>query len=209
VTLRLAKLLEKKLKTHHECQTILTRYKDEYVSLKKRAALANKVKADLFISLHCNACPSHRLQGTETYFLGLTHDRYALAVAARENASLEIPRSKLNKILFDLLAKAKIKESADLAAKVQKNLVRHLRSKKYNPVTNLGVKQAPFYVLIGTDMPAVLVETSFIDHPREGRHLRDPNYLDVVAEGILKGVESYIHMIEPYKYSPMEAGKGG
>ncbi len=209
VTLRLAKLLEKKLKARHECQIILTRYKDEYVALKKRVALANKVKADLFISLHCNACPNHRLQGTETYFLGLTHDRYALAVAARENASLKMRRGELDKILFDLLAKAKIKESSYLAARIQENLVRHLRSKKYNPVTNLGVKQAPFYVLIGTAMPAVLVETAFIDHFREGRHLRDPNYLNAVAEGILKGVESYIHMIEPYKYSPMEAGKGG
>ena len=209
VTLRLAKLLKQELETYLGCQVILTRYKDEYVPLEKRAALANRVKADLFISLHCNACPSHRLHGTETYFLGLTDDKYALAVAARENASLNRRRGELDEILLDLLVKAKIKESAYLAAKIQENLVRHMRSKKYNPITNLGVKQAPFYVLIGTDMPAVLVETAFIDHPREGRRLHDPNYLNVVAEGILSGIKSYIRTIEAYKYSPMEAGKGG
>lgn len=209
VTLRLAKLLKQKLEAYPGCQVILTRYKDEYVPLEKRAALANKVKADLFISLHCNACPSHRLHGIETYFLGLTDDKYALAVAARENASLNRQRGELDKILLDLLVKAKIKESAYLAAKIQENLVRHMISKKYNPVTNLGVKQAPFYVLIGTNMPAVLVETAFIDHFREGRLLQDPNYLNAVAEGILRGIKSYIRTIETYKYSPMEAGKGG
>ena len=207
ITLKLAYLLKKKLETDLGCKVILTRYRDKFVSLERRAAIANRHKADLFISLHCNACPSHRLHGIETYFVGLTDDQYALAVAARENASLNKRRGELNDILLDLLAKAKIKESAYLAAEIQKSLIQYLRSKGYNPVRDLGVKQAPFYVLIGTDMPAVLIETAFIDNPREGRRFCRERYLQRVAEGIVRGIENYIKVVE---YSPtMERGIGG
>lgn len=199
ITLKLAYLLKKRLETDLGCKVILTRYRDKFVSLERRAAIANRHKADLFISLHCNACPSHRLHGIETYFVGLTDDQYALAVAARENASLNKGRGELNDVLLDLLAKAKIKESAYLAAEIQKSLIQYLRGKRYNPVRDLGVKQAPFYVLIGTDMPAVLIETGFIDHLREGRRFCRERYLQRLAEGIVRGIENYIKVV---KYAP-------
>ncbi|MDL1972457.1 MAG: N-acetylmuramoyl-L-alanine amidase [Deltaproteobacteria bacterium] len=208
ITLKLAKLLRQKLKASLKCEVILTRYRDAYVSLERRVALANKLKADLFISLHCNACPDHHLQGIETYFVGLTNDKRALAVAARENASLNRRRGELDKILLDLLAKAKIKESAYLAAEIQKNLIRHIKATGYNPIKDLGVRQAPFYVLIGTSMPAVLIETGFIDNYREAKRLCNQNYLNTVAEGILKGIKSYIRTIEAYRSTPIGAEKG-
>jgi len=210
VTLKLAKLLKQKLETKLGCQVLLTRYSDKFIPLEERTALANRVKADLFISIHCNACPTHRLHGVETYFLGFTEDKQALMVASRENASVTRRLGELDKILQDLLINAKIKESAYLAAEIQEHIIKTLTIKRYNPVTDLGVKQAPFYVLIGTKMPAVLVEASFIDHPKEGKRLRDYKYLNILAEGILKGIHSYIHTIEEaYKYTPIEAGKGG
>jgi N-acetylmuramoyl-L-alanine amidase len=208
VNLRLAYLLKKKIETELGAKVILTRYTDKYLSLEERVDLANRHRTDLFISLHCNACPSHSLHGTETYFLGLTDDEYALAVAARENASLNRTRGELNDILYSLLAKAKVRESAYLAAEVQKNIIRHLKP-KFNPIKDLGVKQAPFYVLIGTDMPAVLVETAFIDHPIEGNYLADGSYLNTLADGVLNGIRGFISTVEAYESSLVEAAKGG
>jgi N-acetylmuramoyl-L-alanine amidase len=207
VTLKLAKLVKAKLEKRLGCVVILTRTSDRFVSLKDRAKLANKIKADLFVSIHCNACPDHRLHGIETFFLGFTNDKQALEVAMRENATVNRRMSELDQILQELLVHAKIKESAYLAADVQEEIVATLKG-RYNPVTDLGVKQAPFYVLIGTKMPAILIETGFIDHPKEGRRLRDPKYLNLLAEGIYKGIANYIKRTEQaYRYVPYRAGK--
>ncbi len=209
ITLKLAKLVKEKLEKRLGCVVILTRTTDRFVSLEDRAKLANKVKADLFVSIHCNACPSHRLHGIETFFLGFTNDKRALEVAMRENATVNRRMSELDRILQELLVHAKIKESAYLAADVQEGVVTTLKG-RYNPVTDLGVKQAPFYVLVGTKMPAILIETGFIDHRKEGRRFRDPRYLNLLAEGIYRGIVNYIKRTEQaYRYVPIEAGKGG
>jgi len=209
VTLKLAKLVKEKLEKRLGCVVILTRTTDRFVSLEDRTKLANKVKADLFVSIHCNASPDHRLYGVETFFLGFTNDKRALEVAMRENATVNRRMSELDRILQELLVHAKIKESAYLAANVQEGIVATLKG-RYNPVTDLGVKQAPFYVLVGTKMPAILIETGFIDHRKEGRRFRDPKYLNLLAEGIYKGIASYIKRTEQaYRYVPIEAGKGG
>ena len=209
VTLKIAKLLKEKLERRLHATVILTRTTDRFISLEKRASLANKMKADLFVSIHCNACPSHHLHGVETFFLGFTNDKRALEVAMRENATVNRRISELDKILQQLLVHAKIKESAYLASEVQESVVSTLR-RQYNPVSNLGVKQAPFYVLVGTKMPAILIETSFIDNPKEGRRLRDPKYLNLLVDGICKGIVKYIKKTEEaYRYAPIEIGKGG
>jgi len=207
ITLRVARLLKKKLETQLGCEVFLTRNQDKYVSLEKRAEFANKINADLFISIHCNACASRRLQGIETYFVGLTDDTHALAVASRENASLSKRMGELEKILQDLLVRAKIKESAYMAAEIQRGIIKFLTYRGFNPVVNLGVKQAPFYVLIGTKMPAVLVEIGFIDHPKEAKRLRNPKYLVTLVDGISKGIKDYISTIEAtYRYKSFDKG---
>jgi N-acetylmuramoyl-L-alanine amidase len=127
-------------------------------------------KADLFISLHINAHKQTNIHGLETYFLNMATDKRAVMVAARENATSEKNISDLQTILNDLMLNTKINESSRLAHKVQKGMIFRIK-KRHKKVKSLGVKQAPFYVLIGAEMPAILVETGFITNSTERKRL--------------------------------------
>ncbi len=118
-------------------------------------------------------------------------------MAAMENATSTKNISDLQKILFDLMQNAKINESSRLASFVQTSMVGHLRNKRYTRVKSKGVKQAPFYVLLGAQMPSILVETAFISNPRECKRLVNPKYQDRIAEGIVKGIRNYIKATSP------------
>ena len=171
------------------------------MSLERRTAFANMKKADLFISLHINAHKQKNIHGLETYFLNMATDKRAVMVAARENATSEKNISDLQTILNDLMLNTKISESNRLAYEVQKGMIFHIK-KRYKKVKSLGVKQAPFYVLIGAEMPAILVETGFITNPTERKRLLSQKYLESLANGIVRGINSYIKSID-------EAYKGG
>ena len=175
ITLILAKKLAAKLRNKLNCEVVLTRATDTYISLEERTAIANTEKADLFISLHCNASKNKQLRGFETYFLNLATDDQAIAVAARENATSRKNISDLESILNDLMQNAKIKESSRLALMVQNSMVSYMKT-KYSQIINLGVKQAPFYVLIGARMPAILIETSFISNKTECKRMVTDKY---------------------------------
>ncbi len=190
VVLKVAKKVAQKLKKRLGCQVVLTRRSDRFLPLEQRTAIANARKADLFISIHANASRDRRARGIETYFLNFALDEKAMAVAARENATSTKRISELQNILKDIMKNTKINESARLARHIQNNLVGILK-KRYRGIKNLGVKQAPFFVLIGARMPSVLVEISFISNRQEERHLKDDRYLDQIAEGIVRGIESY------------------
>ena len=168
----------------------LTREDDRFIPLSHRPKIAKARGADLFISIHVNASDVERLNGFETYFLNLTTDASAIEVAARENASTEKQVGDLNAILFDLLRDTNIIESSKLAKTLQATLIAHLRT-DYR-VRDLGVKQAPFMVLVGAEMPSVLVEAGFITNRAERRRMSDQRYLMRVAEGIYAGLEEYI-----------------
>ena len=114
-----------------------------------------------------------------------------------ENATSTKNISDLQKILFDLMQNAKINESSRLAGYVQVSLVNHLKNKRWPRIKNKGVKQAPFYVLLGAQMPSILIETSFISNPRECKRLLDPKFQDRLAEGIIQGIKSYIRETSP------------
>ncbi len=191
VVLKISKRLAKILKRDLGCKVILTRKRDRFLPLTQRTAIANSYKADLFVSIHVNAAPTRRLRGIETYFLNFALDEDAMRVAARENATSQKRIGELKSILNDILKNSKVKESSRLARKVQENLVSTLR-RRYKNIRNLGVKQAPFFVLIGARMPSILVETSFISNPEEERRLKNPAYLDTIAKGIAKGIKAYI-----------------
>lgn len=191
LTLILARKLAQRIKEELNLEVILTRDADRFIPLEERTAIANTRHADLFISLHLNASPNPQTEGVETYFLNLTTDEDSIRVAARENATSTKRIGDLQKILKDLMLNTKIDESARLAGQVQKNLVEHL-NKKFAPVKSLGVKQAPFYVLIGAQMPSILVEASFLSNDRERDRLLQEDYQDQLVEGILRGVEGYI-----------------
>ena len=195
VVLKLAKILAEKIKSRLGCEVILTRNRDVFIPLERRTAFANMKKADLFISLHINAHKQKGVQGLETYFLNMATDERAVMVAARENATSEKNISDLQAILNDLMLNTKISESSKLAYEVQKGMLAKAR-RRYKEVKDLGVKQAPFYVLIGAEMPAVLVETGFITNPTEKIRLTSQKYLEALADGITAGIDGYIKGID-------------
>ena len=194
ITLALAQIVEKKVEEKFDIDVILTRDKDIFVPLEKRTAFANVNKADLFISLHINAHKQPEVHGFETYFLNMATDERAVLVAARQNATSEKSISDLQSILNDLMLNTKISESSKLAHHVQRGVLGQVK-KKYENVRDLGVKQAPFYVLIGAEMPAILVETGFMTNPVERRRLQNRKYLETLADGIVAGVERYMRSL--------------
>ncbi len=195
IVLNLAKILARKIREKLGCEVFLTRDRDTTLSLERRTAIANMKKADLFVSLHINAHRNRRISGVETYFLNMATDERAVMVAARENATSEKNISDLQAILNDLMLNTKINESSRLAHEVQKEIVRNLR-RRYKKVRSLGVKQAPFYVLIGAQMPAILVETGFLSNPSERKRLLSKAYQERLAEGIVAGIDAYIKSID-------------
>ncbi|MCZ6554530.1 MAG: N-acetylmuramoyl-L-alanine amidase [Candidatus Dadabacteria bacterium] len=194
VNLRIAKALKKKLDTEGKqfgiTKVYLTRSTDKFIPLEERTGIAKKLGADLFISIHCNAARNRQAYGIETYILSLTNDQRSLAVAARENATTSISRSDMANVLKQYLLGAKIEESQRFASYVQSSVVKNV-SAKYPPAINKGVKKAPFIVLIGADIPSILVETSFITNPRDERRLKSSAYINEIADGIFVGVKRY------------------
>jgi N-acetylmuramoyl-L-alanine amidase len=190
---RLAKLIRKELK----CEVFLTRNSDRFLTLEERTAIANTKNADLFISIHTNSHRDRRAYGIETYFLNLATDDEAIRVAALENATSTKNISDLQTILTDLMQNAKINESSRLAGNVQVSMVNYLKRKRWSRIKDKGVKQAPFYVLLGAQMPAILVETSFISNPRECKRLVNPTYQQRLCEAIVIGIKKYIKEITP------------
>ncbi|HLA51622.1 MAG TPA: N-acetylmuramoyl-L-alanine amidase [Thermodesulfobacteriota bacterium] len=176
-------------------EIIMTRSDDTFIPLEERAAIANTKEADLFISIHVNASHNRKASGVETYFLNLTNDARAMRVAARENAVSTKKMSDLQYILNDLMKTAKTNESSRLAAAVQGSLVSNLKT-KYSDIKGNGVKGAPFYVLVGTHMPSILVEVSFVSNPTEEKRLADNGYIKEIIAGITNGVNRYVKEME-------------
>ncbi len=199
VTLAIAKALKNKIEQvggdFGISRVILTREDDRFIPLEERTGIAKREHADLFISIHCNAAKDSDAHGIETYILSFTNDPEALAVAARENVSTTKGISDLRDIIKKYLLNSKIDESKRLAAYVQTSVTTNL-ARKYQTAVDKGVKKAPFIVLIGADIPSILVETSFITNPREEEKLRDPKYINEIADGILRGVKSYSTEVE-------------
>jgi N-acetylmuramoyl-L-alanine amidase len=195
IVLKLAKSLKKKVEEQLGCEVILTRTKDVFLSLENRTAFANMKKGDLFISLHINAHKQRNVHGIETYFLNMATDERAVLLAARENATSEKNISDLQTILNDLMLNTKISESSKLAYEVQNGMVKKVKG-RYKRWKSLGVKQAPFAVLIGAQMPAILIETGFITNPTERKRLLSKTYLDTLADGIVAGIRAYMESID-------------
>jgi N-acetylmuramoyl-L-alanine amidase len=169
---------------------ILTRRTDEFVPLQERTAIANREGADLFLSIHANASNNTQARGVETYFLNFTTNQNAAAVAARENAASGQAMSALPDLLKTIAQHSKRDESRDLATYVQRGLVEKMKPAN-RTVRDLGVKQAPFVVLIGASMPSVLAEISFVTNAQEARLLKTAGYRQRIAEGLFTAVRRY------------------
>ncbi len=210
VVLQIAKRLARKVEAELKCDAVLTRTTDRYLTLEERTAIANTQNADLFISIHTNAVRDRRAYGIETFFLNLATDDDAIRVAARENATSAKNISDLETILNDLMQNAKISESSRLAAMVQQEMYLHLKN-NFSHIRSKGVKQAPFYVLLGAQMPALLVETSFISNPRECKRLISARYQEELCDGIIRGIRKYIKETSPtaFIFPSAERDKNG
>jgi N-acetylmuramoyl-L-alanine amidase len=190
VVLGISKILAQRLRNEFHCEVVLTRDSDKFLPLKERTAMANRLKADLFISVHANASNSRKTRGIETYYLNFSKNEDAASVVARENGITRERVSELEMILLDLIVNSKINESSLLANKVQKSMVQEL-SAKFSQVRDHGVRQGPFHVLLGATMPSILVETAYISNHREESRLTDRAYQDRVARGIVNGVRGF------------------
>jgi N-acetylmuramoyl-L-alanine amidase len=189
VALRLDRLVRQEL----GAEVILTRSTDAFIPLEERTAIANSRGADLFLSIHANASRNSRARGIETYFLNFAQNPHAEAVAARENAISEATLKDLQNLVKAITLNSKIDESRDFAAAVQESMVSGVRA--HHDVPDRGVHTAPFYVLIGASMPAVLAEIAFVSNPEDEKRLRSPEYREVLARSLLKGVRSYLEAL--------------
>jgi N-acetylmuramoyl-L-alanine amidase len=190
LVLDIAKRLRHLMQRDPQWRVTLTRETDVFIPLEQRPAVANARGADLFVSIHANAAERPDAHGIETYFLDFGSDEHSMRVAARENATTLSKVNDLQRILRDLSMTSKRNESSLLAGSVQRAMV-HMPGTGKNG-RDLGVKHAPFLVLMGAEMPAILVEIGFLSHPGEERKLGDTKYRDQVARAILEGIEDYL-----------------
>lgn len=191
VTLAISKRLKAELEQQMPgIRVFLTRDSDKFISLSERTQFANELHADLFVSVHVNSSPNRKTQGIETYYLNITHDRYAVRLAARENAMSETEISNLEFILADLAMKSNVSDSVRLGREVQSSVFGHVQG-TWSDVKDLGLKHALFYVLLGARMPAVLVETAFISNHEDEKRLRTDRYQDAIVAGLVKGIRRY------------------
>lgn len=201
-TLAIARRLAGALTRNLSARVLQTRDSDSVISLDDRTALANHEKADLFLSIHANSSRSNGAHGSETYYLSLeASDKIAQEVANQENQApasvTPVPGAagtrdpSLDFILWDLAQSAHLKESSELAEAIQEEL------NALSGTQNRGIKQAPFRVLVGATMPAVLVETAFISNGEEEKKLGNPAFQQSVAEGIAKAVGRFFARHKP------------
>jgi N-acetylmuramoyl-L-alanine amidase len=190
LVLDVALRLEKMLLKVQGVDVVLTRRTDEFVGLQERTAIANRENADLFLSIHANASENSQARGIETYFLNFANNLSAAAVAARENAASGQAMAALPDFVKAIALNNKLDESRQFATDVQRLMVERLRPAN-KTVRDLGVKQAPFVVLIGAAMPSVLAEVSFVTNPQEVKLLRGSAYRQRIADALYGAIRKY------------------
>lgn len=175
----------------------MTRTGDVVLNLRERSDLANMLKADLFVSVHINYLPGGRkTRGVETYFVGSTEDPELLELARRENAHSGYDMASNNQLLQKLFSDARQHNSQAFAGRVQQTLFSSL--KRDNPeLVDRGVKQAPFVVLVGTTMPAILAEVACLSNPQDIELLARPLYRESIATALARGIRRYADDVNP------------
>jgi N-acetylmuramoyl-L-alanine amidase len=193
IALRLGALIEERL----NAEVLYTRKDDSFVPLEARTAFANDQKADLFLSIHANAgVPS--ATGFETYYLSFSTSKWDLDVAARENAGSERSIHELESLIEKILKKEKAEESREFAMAVQSRLYKEM-VKVHRQLRDRGVRRAPFLVLLGANMPSILVEIAFLSNPNEERLLKQESYRQRLAEALYKGVAQYASTLSQFQ----------
>ncbi len=198
VVLDVAKRLGRLLESRLGAEVIYTRRDDTFIPLETRTAIANRERADLFISIHANSSRDSDARGVETYYLNFTSSPEALEVAARENAVSEKSIHELQDLVKKIALKDKIDESREFAGDVQESLYGGLALNNAG-VRNRGIKKAPFIVLIGANMPSILAEISFVSNPTDERKLETSEHRQRIAESLYRGVSKYVNGLSGVK----------
>ena len=204
VALRVARLVRDEL----GAEVVMTRSTDVFIPLEERTAIANSKGADLFLSIHANSSRNPRARGIETYFLNFAADPHAESVAARENAISAATLKDLQSLVKAITLNSKIDESRDFAASVQEAMVENMKAQDPE-VQDRGVHTAPFYVLIGANMPSVLAEIAFVSHPDEERLLKEGDHRERIAWGLFEGVRSYLEALNRTQTRQLTEGSRG
>ncbi len=194
IALDVALRLRNILRDEAGLETILTRESDITVPLEDRTVIANQKRADLFISIHVNAHRDRKREGVETFFLNFNADPGVTETAALENATSTKNIGEMREIIQKIVRNSKVLESRALAEQIQKNLVQSLARDKPS-IKSLGVKGGPFWVLIGGEMPSVLVEISHLSNALEEAKLKTETYRNLAARGIYEGIMEYIRSL--------------
>jgi N-acetylmuramoyl-L-alanine amidase len=198
VVLDVAKRLGRLLESRLGAEVIYTRQDDTFIPLETRTAIANRERADLFISIHANSSRDADARGVETYYLNFTSSPEALEVAARENAVSEKSIYELQDLVKKIALKEKIEESREFAGDVQESLYGGLALNNVG-IRNRGIKKAPFIVLIGANMPSILAEISFVSNPTDERKLETSEHRQRIAESLYRGVSKYVNGLSGVK----------
>ncbi len=209
VTLKIGKLLEK----YEDIEVLYTRKTDVFIPLDKRPKFANKEKANIFISIHCNSVDNIRPFGTETYVLGVARDKHSLEVAKRENSVIFLeenyeekyqgynPNNPESVVGLMLLQGEYKNQSILLASAIQNDFTNNLKR------NDRGVKEAGYLVLRDCAMPAILIELGFLSHKEEAAYLASEKGQNQLAQSIANAIVSYKNehysYSEPFEYSPI------
>ena len=196
LVLDIVKRLTAILARDHRFAVILTRKNDHFIPLPERTRIANENRGDLFLSVHANADPDRSVRGIETFLLNLhSTDARAQQIAQRENSALGVSKGDLSAILLTLKINHKKKRSWELANVVDHNLAETLRTEY--PVRDLGIRQAPFYVIMGTTMPAVLAEVNFLSNNTDAGMMDSAHFREETARGLYRGIVAYYQTVHP------------
>lgn len=171
-------------------EVVMTRDDDRSVSLEERTRFANEQEGDIFVSVHVNWIEARSVRGVETYFLGPTDDPYLEQLAAAENRGSGYSLADYRHLLDGIYADVRNGRSRELADAVQGALLRSLR-RTAPTISDRGIKTAPFVVLVGTEMPAILAEVACLSNAEEAKLLSQPSYRQTIAQALFWGIRIY------------------
>jgi N-acetylmuramoyl-L-alanine amidase len=194
LVLDMALQLKDRIEAEIGAEVVLTRGDDTFIPLETRTAMANQAEADLFISIHANSSQTSSIRGFETYFLNLATSSADREIAARENAASQASISELQDLVQQIMLQDKVEESRELASHIQRAM-----AERKDFGRDRGVKQAPFVVLIGANMPSILAEVSFISNPEDERLLQGPERRRAIVEALFDGVRSYSNTLSGFR----------
>jgi N-acetylmuramoyl-L-alanine amidase len=195
VAMRLKALIENEM----GAEVVMTRSDDSFIPLESRTAIANQQEADLFISIHANSSHVRSVHGVETYYLNFTSSRENLETASRENAASERPIHELQDMVKKIMLRDKVDESRELAEHIE-----HALAARKGSGLDRGVKQAPFVVLIGANMPSILAEVCFISNPNDEKSAKKPDGRQAIADSLFEGVKSYAESLSGTKTAKVQ-----